>query len=106
MNELLLQPNYVRTRGKMLKNEMKYLSKQRNRVPTPLGVEYLETEKRGTIFHASLILNIVSQFLYTMNHYIIEPSSTTVRLYLFVSIEGKYVILQTKPFSVSFPVHP
>ena len=108
MNELLLQPNYVRTRGKMLKNEMKFLSKQRNRVPTPLAVEHLDRKKKDTIFHASLILNISSQFLYTMNHYIIEPSSTTVRPHFFEHVENISVVLQTLFFSFhkTFAVHP
>ena len=76
MNELVMQPSFIRTRGLKLKDEIRFFAKWRtDRTSLPY------TKPRDGIrdlLHVSLLLNFVSQFLYMMNHYIIEPSSTQV----------------------------
>ncbi len=75
MSEFVMQPSFIRTRGLKLKNEIRYFAKWR----TSQGVDPEEGSNFRDLMRASLILNFVSQFLYMMNHYIIEPSSTQVR---------------------------
>jgi len=81
MNELVMQPSFIRTRGVKLKKEIRFFAKWRETKSVPNNVPNHENKSSKAssfkdLLHASLILNFASQFLYMMNHYIIEPSST------------------------------
>lgn len=75
MNELVMQPSFIRTRGLKLKEEIRFFAKWRT---TRCGAFQDEPSDLRDLLNASLWLNFASQFLYMMNHYIIEPSSTQV----------------------------
>lgn len=79
LSELLLQPSFIRSRGLKLNAEIRFFAKWRTEHTLPSASEQIPRQGIRHILHASLILNFVSQFLYMMNHYIIEPSSTQVR---------------------------
>lgn len=82
MNDLVMQPTFIRTRGLKLKKEIRFFAKWR----TARGETVSENEAANLkdLLNASLWLNFASQFLYMMNHYIIEPSSTQVSFYTWV----------------------
>jgi len=79
MNEMLIQPSFLKSRGISLKREMRFFAKWRgNRT---IEFEMHETPiPKATIIESymkgALLLNLMSQMFYMMNHYIIEPSST------------------------------
>ena len=77
MNELVMQPSFIRTRGLKLKHEIRFFAKWRTSQTLTSNADS-EGNFRDLV-KASLILNFISQFLFMMNHYIIEPSSTQVR---------------------------
>ena len=77
MNELVMQPSFIRTRGLKLKEEIRFFAKWRT--SQTLTSDADSNGNFRDLVQASLILNFTSQFLYMMNHYIIEPSSTQVR---------------------------
>jgi hypothetical protein len=74
-DRLGLEPAYLTSRGTSLTEEMKQLAEWRKKKH-----EILQPKREGKqltgmqIFH--LTLNLVSAFLYCMNYYIVEPSST------------------------------
>ncbi len=78
MNELVMQPSFIRTRGLKLKHEIRYFAKWRTSHSDATPEEGPYGNLRD-LLSASLLLNCASQFLYMMNHYIIEPSSVQVR---------------------------
>lgn len=87
MNELVMQPSFIRTRGLKLKHEMRFFAHWRADKSEIVskkkykGGNSFKVSKKGDIrdlIQASLLLNFMAQFLYMMNHYIIEPSSTQV----------------------------
>jgi len=71
-----LQPEFMTQRGQSLTNEMAKLAEWRTR--KHLDAEQLEDVQPGLkameLFH--LALTLVATFLYCMNYYIVEPSST------------------------------
>eukprot|EP00554_Chaetoceros_debilis_P001690 CAMPEP_0194082180 /NCGR_PEP_ID=MMETSP0149-20130528/7761_1 /TAXON_ID=122233 /ORGANISM="Chaetoceros debilis, Strain MM31A-1" /LENGTH=778 /DNA_ID=CAMNT_0038764267 /DNA_START=599 /DNA_END=2935 /DNA_ORIENTATION=+ len=80
LNELMLQPSFIRTRGAKLKKEIKHFADwrlKRNEFAYQYSHEY-DTQSTSfmSMFTPSLWLTFASQMLYMMNHYIIEPSST------------------------------
>jgi len=86
MNELVMQPSFIRSRGLKLLEEIRFFSKWRTSHTQPTEIAVSTENSKGDIralLHPSLILNFTSQFLYMMNHYIIEPSSTQVYDFVF-----------------------
>ncbi|KAL7559301.1 hypothetical protein ACA910_001384 [Epithemia clementina (nom. ined.)] len=79
-DQLGLEPAYLTMRGKSLTSEMKTLAEWRKRrknkhsgvLPTPEA----DTADLTASQVFSLTLNLISAFLYCMNYYIVEPSST------------------------------
>ena len=83
MNEMLIQPSIIRTRGVSLKKEMRFLAKWRIKHKVTFELNATPKPNKSDIksfIKGSLVLNMISQLLYMMNHYIIEPSSTKVSL--------------------------
>jgi len=79
MNEMLIQPSIIRTRGVSLKKEMRFLAKWRIKHKVTFELNATPKPNKSDIksfIKGSLVLNMISQLLYMMNHYIIEPSST------------------------------
>jgi len=80
MNDLLVQPSIIRTRGVSLKKEMKFFARWKNKHQVKFELHSTPKKKKEKDFKqylkGPLILNLISQFLYMMNHYIVEPSST------------------------------
>lgn len=73
-DRLGLEPAYLTMRGQSLTNEIKQLADWRT---MKLNILPIAPTKRLTamqVFH--LTLNLISAFLYCMNYYIVEPSST------------------------------
>jgi hypothetical protein len=74
-DRLGLEPAYLTSRGTSLTEEMKQLAEWRKKKHEILQPKREEKQLTGMqIFH--LTLNLVSAFLYCMNYYIVEPSST------------------------------
>lgn len=80
LNELMLQPSFIRTRGAKLKKEIKHFADWREKRNEFVYSHEYETRSTSfmSMFTPSLWLTFTSQMLYMMNHYIIEPSSTNV----------------------------
>jgi len=79
MNELLIEPSFIQGRGVSLKKEMRFFAKWRGTREIKFEMHETPRPEDATIqsfIKGPLILNLTSQFLYMMNHYIIEPSST------------------------------
>lgn len=79
MNEMLIQPSIIRTRGVSLKREMRFFAKWRMTRKITFERHVTRRPEKSDIksfIKGPLILNLTSQLLYMMNHYIIEPSST------------------------------
>jgi len=86
MNDLVLQPGFMRTRGEKLREEIRYFVTWRdgNKPIFEGGLgenEYMKNshheEKYAiqNVIRGPLVINLISQFFYMMSHYIIEPSS-------------------------------
>ena len=75
MNELVMHHSYIKTRGLKLKDEMRFFAKWRTARHETLPES---SSNLRDLLNASMSLNFASQFLYMMNYYIIEPSSTQV----------------------------
>lgn len=83
MNDLVLQPGYIRTRGEKLKDEIIYFVNWRTgKKPTFDGRDEMNNTDSlddkyaiQNIVKGPMVINLTSQFFFMMSHYIIEPSS-------------------------------
>eukprot|EP00555_Chaetoceros_dichaeta_P010656 CAMPEP_0198260156 /NCGR_PEP_ID=MMETSP1447-20131203/9192_1 /TAXON_ID=420782 /ORGANISM="Chaetoceros dichaeta, Strain CCMP1751" /LENGTH=801 /DNA_ID=CAMNT_0043947743 /DNA_START=173 /DNA_END=2575 /DNA_ORIENTATION=+ len=79
MNEMLIQPSFLKSRGISLKREMRFFAKWRSKRKIEFEMHETPLPKAANIksyMKGPLLLNLISQMFYMMNHYIIEPSST------------------------------
>ena len=74
-DRLGLEPAYLTMRGQSLTHEMKQLAQWRKQKTKVLTQRQEEKQLTGLQFY-HLTLNLLSAFLYCMNYYIVEPSST------------------------------
>jgi len=81
MNDLTIQPAYIRTRGEKLKVEIEFFVNWRERTKpsfeTVGGFRNSDVEKYTiqNIVRGPMVINLMSQLFFMMTHYIIEPSS-------------------------------
>jgi len=74
-DRLGLEPAYLTMRGKSLTAEMQQLAEWRKKKHYIIPAQKVQRQLTGMqVFH--LTLNLLSAFLYCMNYYIVEPSST------------------------------
>lgn len=75
-DRLGLEPAYLLSRGESLSEEMEKLVVWRQQSKVSSSEPSPETKHLGPLQVFYLILNLLSAFLYCMNYYIVEPSST------------------------------
>ena len=79
-DQLGLEPAFLTMRGKSLTGEMKLLAEWRSRKTNQHNAVLPPTHAEKATLSGSqvfnLTLNLISAFLYCMNYYIVEPSST------------------------------
>lgn len=108
-DRLGLEPSYLLMRGHSLKGQMERLVEWRDKKYEGLSAP-AETKKKLTGMQVfNLTLNLLSGFLYCMNYYIVEPSSTMYvnRLGAFDAMSGTLIgmvplaaFLSSIPFSM------
>ena len=103
-DRLGLEPSYLTMRGKSLTSEMGQLLEWREKKQVP---SHIRTKKKLTDVQVfNLTLNLLSAFLYCMNYYIVEPSSTMYvnRLGAFDAMSGTLIgMVPLAAFTSSIP---
>lgn len=92
-DRLGLEPSYLMMRGQSLKPEMRRLVEWRKKKHEILPSPTLKKKSLTGIQVFNLTLNLLSGFLYCMNYYIVEPSSTMYvnRLGAFDTMSGTLI---------------
>eukprot|EP00977_Amphora_coffeiformis_P001520 scaffold296_cov102-Amphora_coffeaeformis.AAC.8 len=92
-DQLGLEPSYLTMRGQSLKGEMQRLVEWRKKKHEILPSTPRQPKKLTDVQVFNLTLNLLSGFLYCMNYYIVEPSSTMYvnRLGAFDAMSGTLI---------------